>query len=163
MATVRRIVREKAFQTLYLMENRSNVSQSEALEQTFNVSMETDELSEDEMIQSILRLNDQKSNEQTGWDALEYLKTLINGVIENKETLDANISNNLNKWSIGRIEKAALIILRISSYELLYEELDSSIVINEAVELARTFNDDKSAKFINGVLQGILDNKLAEQ
>jgi len=46
---------------------------------------------------------------------------------------------------------------------LLYEELDSSIVINEAVELARTFNDDKSAKFINGVLQGILDNKLAEQ
>lgn len=81
---------------------------------------------------------------------------LFNGVIENIQLLDQEISPLLNNWTIDRIDKVDLCILRIAAYELLFQkDTPSAVVINEAVLLAKSFSQDQSYKFINGVLEKI--------
>ena len=85
----------------------------------------------------------------------EFSNQLFNGTIENLATLDAEIEKHLTDWdyeSIGKVEKA---ILRLGAYEILVAGTDKAIIINEAVELAKELADDKSPKFINGVLDAI--------
>ena len=78
----------------------------------------------------------------------------ISRVQEHQTELDQLISDYLtDDWAINRIARANLIILRIALYELQYEQdLPAAVVINEALELAKSFSDDKSRKFINGIL-----------
>lgn len=160
MATVRRVIREKAFQTLYLMNAREGISQEEALEQILFNSVELDDesMTESEALKQVLSEKNQSDNIAS--DALTYLKILIKGVNDEKAVIDEQISKHLDKWTINRIEKTNLIVLRISCYELFFQtDIDPSIVINEAIELTKTFNDEKSSKFVNGVLQSILDSR----
>jgi len=85
----------------------------------------------------------------------EFSNQLFNGTIENLAMLDAEIEKHLTDWdyeSIGKVEKA---ILRLGAYEILVAGTDKAIIINEAVELAKELADDKSPKFINGVLDAI--------
>ncbi len=86
--------------------------------------------------------------------APQYLDELVSGVQEHQADLDAMISSYLtNHWTIERLARPNLVILRIALYELQYEkQLPAPIVINEALELAKSFSDDKSRRFINGVL-----------
>ena len=82
----------------------------------------------------------------------EFSHTLFDGTVENLEMLDKEIDEHLTEWdynSIGKVEKA---ILRLGAYEILVAKTDKAIIINEAVELAKKLADDKSPKFINGVL-----------
>jgi N utilization substance protein B len=87
-------------------------------------------------------------------EAPEYLDQLVSGVLDHRQELDQLISSYLTGgWTIDRIVRTNLVILRIALYELQYEkDLPAAVVINEALELAKTFSDDKSRKFINGVL-----------
>ncbi len=85
----------------------------------------------------------------------EFSHSLFNGTIENLEMIDEEIKKHLTDWdydSIGKVEKA---ILRLGAYEILVAKTDRAIIINEAVELAKALADDKSPKFINGVLDAI--------
>jgi len=85
----------------------------------------------------------------------EFSHQLFNGTVENLEMLDEEIKKHLNDWdydTIGKVEKA---ILRLGAYEILVAKTDRAIIINEAVELAKELADDKSPKFINGVLDAI--------
>ncbi len=85
----------------------------------------------------------------------EFSHTLFDGTIENLEMLDEQIQKHLTEWdydSIGKVEKA---ILRLGAYEILVAKTDKAIIINEAVELAKELADDKSPKFINGVLDAL--------
>lgn len=85
----------------------------------------------------------------------EFSHALFNGTIENLEMLDEEIQKHLKEWDyqgIGKVEKA---ILRLGAYEILVAGTDRAIIINEAVELAKQLADDKSPKFINGVLDAI--------
>ena len=85
----------------------------------------------------------------------EFSHQLFNGTIENLAMLDAEIEKHLTDWdyeSIGKVEKA---ILRLGAYEILVAKTDRAIIINEAVELAKKLADDKSPKFINGVLDAV--------
>ncbi|XXM73789.1 transcription antitermination factor NusB [Lysinibacillus sphaericus] len=85
-----------------------------------------------------------------------FLKDLVLGFVKNKETVDGKIRNNLEKWSFDRLAKVDRNILRIGTYELLFvEDVPNKVVINEAVEIAKTFGDDQSSKFVNGVLSKI--------
>lgn len=81
-----------------------------------------------------------------------FLKTC-----EKKSEIDKNIAENLsNKWSIARISKISLSILRVAVYELCYEKgLAVSFVINEAVELGKAYSTPEDAAFINGVLGAV--------
>lgn len=88
----------------------------------------------------------------------DFANLLFNGVIENLESLDLRIAHQLESWDftkIGDMEKA---ILRLGVYEIAFNNLDKAIAINEALELAKTFGNEASAKFINGVLDNIAKN-----
>lgn len=91
---------------------------------------------------------------------LTYLKQTLAGVENNKEAIDEVISSNLHNWKIDRISKINLTILRLASYELLYnEEVPKNVAINEALELTRRYSDEKSVSFVNGVLDKIKVDK----
>ncbi|QOR62368.1 transcription antitermination factor NusB [Sulfurovum sp. ST-21] len=85
----------------------------------------------------------------------EFSHQLFNGTIENLEIIDEEIKKHLKEWdydAVGKVEKA---ILRLGAYEILVAKTDRAIIINEAVELAKALADDKSPRFINGVLDAI--------
>ncbi len=93
----------------------------------------------------------------------EYYRILTQGVLENRELIDATINRHLNQWSLDRLTSIDSNILRIAAYELLKEpEVAPPVVINEAVEIAQKFSDESAAKLINGVLQSIW-NELKEE
>ena len=82
----------------------------------------------------------------------------MKGVITNQAQLDAEIEKYLNaKWSIARLNKTDLLILRLATYEMLFvEAVPAKVALNEALQLAKEFSDDKSRRFINGVLSNLL-------
>ena len=87
---------------------------------------------------------------------LTYVKQALIGIENNKEAIDKVIEENLHNWKIERISKVNLSILRLSTYELLYnEEIPRGVAINEALEITRRYSDEKSVGFINGVLDKI--------
>ena len=87
---------------------------------------------------------------------LTYIKQALIGIENNREAIDKLIEENLHNWKLERISKVNLSILRLSTYELLYdEEIPRGVAINEALEIARRYSDEKSVGFINGVLDKI--------
>lgn len=83
-----------------------------------------------------------------------YLTTIVNGVTEHQDELDAQISALLaDDWEISRLAKTDLVILRIALFEMQFvDDVPAVVAINEALELAKTFSNDQSRKFINGAL-----------
>jgi transcription antitermination protein NusB len=87
---------------------------------------------------------------------LTYVKQALIGIENNKEAIDKIIEENLHNWKLERISKVNLSILRLSTYEVLYDtEIPRSVAINEALEITRRYSDEKSVGFINGVLDKI--------
>ena len=82
----------------------------------------------------------------------DYMNRMVSGVISRAEELDQQISAHLRSWSIDRITKVDLAILRLAAYELMLGEVPAGVAINEAVELANQYSTDKAGSFINGVL-----------
>ena len=81
---------------------------------------------------------------------------LYEGVHAHCEQIDAEIAAHAKDWSIGRIAKVDLSILRVAVYDLLFEKnIPVGATVNEAVELAKAFGGEKSAGFINGVLAAV--------
>lgn len=90
---------------------------------------------------------------------IEYVKNTINGIKIQNENISNLISENLaTKWTIDRISKIDLVILKLSIYEIKNTDIPFKVAINEAVELAKTYGDDNSKVFINGVLASIVKN-----
>ena len=87
-----------------------------------------------------------------GENESEYMNRMFEGVVANAEELDAHIAAHLRGWTIERISKVDLAILRLGAYELMLKEVPAGIAINEAVELANQYSADKAGAFINGVL-----------
>jgi len=86
---------------------------------------------------------------------LEYPRTLLKGVLNNLEKIDKILQEGAPEWPLNQINIADRNILRIGIFELLFankEEVPPKVAINEAVELAKTFSNDSSRKFVNGVL-----------
>jgi N utilization substance protein B len=84
---------------------------------------------------------------------------LVSGVVDHLDELDKIIEKYLRSgWSIDRIAKTDLIILQIALYEMLYvDDLPAKVSINEAIELAKKYSDDRSRKFVNGILSHALE------
>ncbi|WP_164668652.1 transcription antitermination factor NusB [Virgibacillus doumboii] len=86
-----------------------------------------------------------------------FLLSLVQGVAEHKEAIDNTITDHLENWSFSRIASVEKTILRIAIYEIRYvQDIPTSVSINEAVELANTYGDEKAGKFVNGVLSKII-------
>jgi N utilization substance protein B len=89
-------------------------------------------------------------------DLRAFAAKLATGVSETVSTLDPLISESAEHWRIERMNVMDRLILRLAVYEFLHEsETPSKVIINEALELARTFSDDDSVRFINGILDAI--------
>ena len=99
-----------------------------------------------------------EDNEIEDNQAIEYLNSIYNGIEENKDEIVEMISKNLKKeWTIDRISKINLAILKIAIFEIKYQELPFKVAINEAVELAKKYGDDVAPVFVNGVLASIVN------
>ena len=89
----------------------------------------------------------------------KYVKDIVNGVLENQEKIDETITKYLDNWDLDRLGKTDRAILRLSTYEMIYYDTPKVVVINEAVELAKKYSDDKVVKLINAVLDKVRDNE----
>ncbi|MBA3925359.1 transcription antitermination factor NusB [Listeria rustica] len=121
----RREAREKALQILFQME-----------------------LNEMHLDQAIANVMEDQSD--------AYVDKLVEGVVANKTAIDELIAGNLDNWSMDRLNKVDLAILRVSVFEMVYcEDIPDRVSLNESLEIAKIFSDEKSSKFINGVLANI--------
>ena len=85
---------------------------------------------------------------------LNYALVLTAGVIEHLSSIDTRLTYASQNWSVSRMGRVDRAVLRVAAFELLYQgdEVPKNVVINEAIEVAKSFNGDDSAQFINGVL-----------
>ena len=84
------------------------------------------------------------------------------GVKEHAEQLDGEIAACLRGWTLARLSRVDLAIMRLAVYEMQYSGLPAAVAINEAVELTRKYSGEESCPFVNGVL-GTISRKLAAQ
>ncbi|RPI04520.1 MAG: transcription antitermination factor NusB [Ignavibacteriae bacterium] len=92
-------------------------------------------------------------------ESFGFAKQLILKVIECNNELDDLIRQRIEHWEFNRLAIIDRIILRMSICELLYfDDIPPKVTMNEAIEIARDFSTDKSDKFVNGVLDSILDD-----
>ena len=101
-----------------------------------------------------------EDNEITDEKVVKYLKDIKNGLEEHKEEIDSLISNNLKEnWSLNRISKINLSLIKIAIFEMVYQNLPYKVAINEVVELAKKYADDSAPVFINGILASVVKEK----
>ena len=89
----------------------------------------------------------------------DFALDLYEGVMANIEACDKAIIEHLKDWDFERLGSIERATLRLAAYEILFGELDSAVVINEAVEITKAFGTEQSPKFINGVLDAISKDK----
>ena len=86
----------------------------------------------------------------------DYINRVFKGVYDSLGELDSLISESLVGWSITRISKTALCIMRLAIFEIKYiEEIPVSVSINEAVELCKKYATENDASFVNGILSTV--------
>jgi N utilization substance protein B len=133
MSYRRRAIREKVLQALYAYE----LSQ-EPVDQIFDY------------------LFGEIKNES---DALEFAKQLIYKVIENQKEIDAHIKSKVENWEFSRIALIDRLVLRMAICELLcFSDIPPKVSINEAIEIAKKYSTENSGKFVNGVLDAVLED-----
>ena len=132
----RKKARDNAFKCIYQLEFMDDKNVEKLLEYCYDENQNTD-------------------NEK------EYIQKVVNGVVENLSIIDDNILKNLKNWTINRIAKIDLTILRLAIYEILYlEDIPAKVSVNEAVELAKEYGGTDSKSFVNGLLAKIIEGKV---
>ncbi|WP_106813901.1 transcription antitermination factor NusB [Microbacterium timonense] len=85
-----------------------------------------------------------------------YAREIVDGVIDNQDAIDEQITTFAKDWSLARMPAVDRAVLRIATWELLYnDEVPAAVAIDEAVELAKEFSTDDSGAFVHGVLARI--------
>ncbi len=87
-----------------------------------------------------------------------FVDDMVYGVLDKQNELDELANKYLNNWTIDRIESIGACILRMSIYEIKYMDTPDIVVINEAIELAKKYSDDKVKNMINAVLDKIVNS-----
>jgi N utilization substance protein B len=96
-----------------------------------------------------------------GLEDASFTKKLVKGVMDHQESIDAMIVTCAPEWPLDQVTVIDRNILRIGIYELVhgsYDDAPPKVAINEAIELAKTFGGDNSARFVNGVLGTVYRN-----
>mgnify|MGYP002075818684 FL=1 len=131
----RSAMRELAFKLIYEIE-----IQKESEEEQFDIFIENNEISNNQVI--------------------EYLKDIKDGISKNSEEINRLITNNLKEnWSLNRISKINLSLIKLAIYEMIYKSLPYKVAINEVVELAKKYADESAPVFINGILASVVKEK----
>src|SRR5258706_8164578 len=84
---------------------------------------------------------------------------LVHGVLERREDIEARLGEIAENWSLARFSRVDLNVLRIAVYELLQrdERVPTSVVLDEAIEIARRYGGEESSQFVNGILDRIAE------
>ncbi|MBO4592129.1 MAG: transcription antitermination factor NusB [Eubacterium sp.] len=87
-----------------------------------------------------------------------YINKKVRNIEEKLDQIDESIEKHASGWKVNRIGKTELAILRVAVYEIMFDDdIPGKVAVNEAIELAKEYSDDKSASFINGVLSGFIE------
>jgi transcription antitermination protein NusB len=92
-----------------------------------------------------------------------FIDDIVYGVIEKKDELTKVINKYMSTWTLDRLGLIDQAILLISTYEILYYNTPNVVCINEAIELAKKYSDDKVVSLINAVLDKILDEEVKDE
>jgi len=96
--------------------------------------------------------------------AKDYLMDIAKGILENNDEIEKLITENLkDNWSINRISKINISLIKIAIYEMLYKNVPFKVAINEVVELAKKYADDSAPVFINGILASVVKQKKLDE
>ena len=88
--------------------------------------------------------------------AKEFAAFLVQGTCGHKDELDKLIAGCSDNWSLGRMSKVDISILRLAVFEFLYcDDIPPKVTLNEAVDLGKTFGSENSGSFINGILDAL--------
>ena len=87
--------------------------------------------------------------------ARAFAKELVAGVSAHRDALDARISEHAKNWRLSRMAAVDRNVLRLAVYELEHGDTPATVILDEAVELARRFGDEPSPAFVNGVLDAV--------
>ena len=85
-------------------------------------------------------------------DQIDFLKSYVTEIIENKEILIEKIKNTLDGWTYERLGTIEKVLLKISFYEILIKKVGFEIAINEVLELAKKYSYNDTKDFLNGIL-----------
>lgn len=132
--TVRRRGRERALQFLY--------------------GLDFTKYNWQEVLPDFWRVNESKPGVR------QYAQRLIRGVMDHRARLDETISAALENWTIERLGKIERNIIRIALYEILYcDDVPDKVAVNEAIEVAKNYGSDETPRFVNGVLDRLMENE----
>lgn len=147
---IRRIAREMALQSLFQIDVFANVRQSLSLESVGEIDYS--DFSVEAALAAVFQEHEEEG--EKALKAQDYAESLVRGVVENKEAIDAKISEYAVDWSVERMSAADRNILRIAVYELLFAKKpqEPGVAINEAVEISKAYGTDDSPRFVNGIL-----------
>ncbi|MCQ9209806.1 transcription antitermination factor NusB [Granulicatella seriolae] len=148
----RRILRTIAFQSLFQLELNPDLEIYQAIQVALDSHEEFNHLFEDIPFDSQEALLE-------AYPELSYTFKVIDSVVTNKEAIDQKISQLSTGWSIDRIVRMDLVLLRMAIAEMEYledEDVPKAVALNEALEISKVYSDEKSSKFINGVLSNLV-------
>lgn len=147
---MRKITREKVMKLLYTMDVYRQISQTDSLKEYLKSDIAIELLAQ----QKIFLLNDK--------DDVAYFNATFSGIIDNLTEIDAKIQSHCKKtWTIAQFGYLERALIRIAVYELLWSEqegLSPKVVIASTLSLAEEFVDEKSIKFLHGILGSIVNN-----
>ncbi|KJR48630.1 Transcription termination protein NusB [Desulfosporosinus sp. I2] len=88
-----------------------------------------------------------------------FAQQLVDGTLEHLPEIDQKIASFAQDWSIDRMAKVDRNVMRLATYEVLFcSDIPGRVTLNEAIELAKRFGGEESAKFVNGILDRIVDS-----
>jgi len=139
----RSLAREDAFKMIFEMEI-TNVAADDAIKYLFDTVNNSNEMWAQEFVSA--------SNKK-------YIESVVRGVCEKAEELNSIIEPTLKDWTIKRISKVSLTILKLAAYEIYFiDDIPVKVSANEAVMLAKKYAGKEESSFVNGVIGTIIEN-----
>jgi N utilization substance protein B len=94
---------------------------------------------------------------ETGQRTREFAEALVMGVMEHREAIDQAIVGRSKNWSLSRMPRVDLSIMRLAAYELMFRrDIPKKVSINEAIEIAKKYGDKESPAFVTGILDALV-------
>ena len=139
----RSLAREDAFKLIFEMEI-TGITAEDAVKYLYETVNKNNEMWAQEFVSASNR---------------KYIETIVYGVEEKKDELIAKIEPTLKDWSLSRVSKVNLAVLKLASFEILYmDDIPGKVSASEAVMLAKKYAGKEDASFVNGVLGTIIGN-----
>ena len=157
---MRRLARERAIQFLYQEDLNSEKDVAEALKSFWEI-LQMDPLYNDKAKATWAEKVEIPPLTPNDLAAMDFMESLVKGVIEHREEIDEMIVKYAKNWNLGRMAVIDRNILRLAAYEMMFRgDIPPVVSINEAVDIAKKYSTDDSGKFVNGILDQIRTNIL---